>query len=277
MNVSCVIINLIHYYPSPPQQSSRSFGGGGRGVLAVAVAMFHTAAILLSSSPPTLFCRLILPRTTVARKKFGAEREMARGDEAMGKQPSLLISIPSHRRMKTLILMLDMSPSKGLRGGDDRDLELDTVQIDHIIPEGGSATIHCGSGSQCCVASSFKVVDDTGPSEWGSGCNDGFSSITDGTAGVCQMEVCTISCDSPSCKVDFEAGSAGRGGFVAAALTTYSLSNTNVPTHFTRGSGGGHGGMGGEPGEPGGMGGGGGGAGGGGGGDDDNGFYMEEE
>ncbi|KAK1748064.1 hypothetical protein QTG54_000003 [Skeletonema marinoi] len=171
---------------------------------------------------------------------------------------------------------------KGLRGGDDRDLELDTVQIDHIIPEGGSATIHCGSGSQCCVASSFKVVDDTGPSEWGSGCNDGFSSITDGTAGVCQMEVCTISCDSPSCKVDFEAGSAGRGGFVAAALTTYSLSNTNVPTHFTGGSGGGHGGMGGwwwssrtlmlcyfttfgrNPG-------------GGGGGDDDNGFYMEEE
>ena len=59
---------------------------------------------------------------------------------------------------------------------------------------------------------------------------------------------------------------------VAAALTTYSLSNTNVPTHFTGGRGGGHGGRGGrgggsgggyggmggrggEPGEPGGMGG----------------------
>mmetsp|Transcript_623 Transcript_623/g.1514 ORF Transcript_623/g.1514 Transcript_623/m.1514 type:complete len:186 (+) Transcript_623:1041-1598(+) len=165
---------------------------------------------------------------------------------------------------------------KGLRGGDDRDLELDTVQIDHIIPEGGSATIHCGSGSQCCVASSFKVVDDTGPSEWGSGCNDGFSSITDGTAGVCQMEVCTISCDSPSCKVDFEAGSAGRGGFGGSGGGHGGMGGRGG------GSGGGYGGAGsrgGEPGEPGGMGGGGGGggAGGGGGGDDDNGFYMEEE
>eukprot|EP00984_Skeletonema_dohrnii_P015385 scaffold6631_cov97-Skeletonema_dohrnii-CCMP3373.AAC.1 len=149
---------------------------------------------------------------------------------------------------------------KGLRGGDDRDLELGTVQINHIIPEGGSARIHCGSGSQCCVASSFKVVDDMGPSEWGSvnSCNDDFTSITDGTASVCQMELCTISCDSPSCKVDVEAGSAGRGGSIAVALTTYSLSNTNVPTHFTGGRGGGYGGAGGhggEPGEPGGMGG----------------------
>jgi len=106
---------------------------------------------------------------------------------------------------------------KGLRGGDDRDLELDTLQINHIIPEGGSAKIHCGSRStsQCCVATSFKVVDDTGPSEWGSGdsCNDGFTSMTDGMASVCQMEACTISCDSPSCRVDVEAGgSDGRGG-----------------------------------------------------------------
>ena len=33
------------------------------------------------------------------------------------------------------------------RGGGDLDLELDTRQ-NHVIPEGKSATIHCGSGAK---------------------------------------------------------------------------------------------------------------------------------
>mmetsp|Transcript_10400 Transcript_10400/g.20812 ORF Transcript_10400/g.20812 Transcript_10400/m.20812 type:complete len:110 (-) Transcript_10400:165-494(-) len=51
---------------------------------------------------------------------------------------------------------------KGLRGGDDRDLELVGSTV---VPNGSSATINCGSGSQCCVTGSFKTINNVGSTE----------------------------------------------------------------------------------------------------------------
>eukprot|EP00984_Skeletonema_dohrnii_P014865 scaffold6345_cov107-Skeletonema_dohrnii-CCMP3373.AAC.1 len=99
---------------------------------------------------------------------------------------------------------------KSLRGGDvdEHDLELETRQINHIIPQGKSASIQCGSGSQCCVTGNFKSFNNMGSMTRDS-CQ-GFS-FTNVSLSNCLSNTCFASCDG-GCNVKVQAGGAGRGG-----------------------------------------------------------------
>eukprot|EP00984_Skeletonema_dohrnii_P017870 scaffold8226_cov115-Skeletonema_dohrnii-CCMP3373.AAC.6 len=98
---------------------------------------------------------------------------------------------------------------KGLRGGDDRDLELVGSTV---VPNGSSATINCGSGSQCCVTGTFKTRNTTGGATGGGGsCQGSTLSMSNGSLGNCESNPCSISCDG-ACNVVVKAGSAGDGG-----------------------------------------------------------------
>lgn len=95
---------------------------------------------------------------------------------------------------------------KGLRGGDDRDLELVGSTV---VPNGSSATINCGSGIQCCVTGTFKTINNVGSKT--SSCQG--STLSNGSLGNCQSNSCSVSCDGV-CNVVVKAGSgsAGDGG-----------------------------------------------------------------
>eukprot|EP00985_Skeletonema_marinoi_P000923 scaffold371_cov79-Skeletonema_marinoi.AAC.2 len=103
---------------------------------------------------------------------------------------------------------------KSLRGGDgdEHDLALElleTRQINHIIPQGKSASIQCGSGSQCCVTGNFKSLNNMGIMTNEGSCQ-GFS-FTNVSLSNCQSNTCFASCDG-GCIVKVQAGGAGRGG-----------------------------------------------------------------
>jgi hypothetical protein len=111
---------------------------------------------------------------------------------------------------------------KGLRGGDDHDLELKLKNTS--IPKGGSARIECSSvGGQCCIKSdddSNSNVNAYGPSCWGcstqhaalaSGkCPDGFLPVTNDYTFHCQSDNgCAYSCNG--CSVSMQGGKGGAG------------------------------------------------------------------
>ena len=95
---------------------------------------------------------------------------------------------------------------KGLRGGDDRDLELVGSTV---VPNGSSATINCGSGSQCCVTGSFKTINNVGSMTIAGG-GSCHLSMSNGSLGNCESNPCSISCDG-ACNVVVKADSAGDG------------------------------------------------------------------
>ncbi|KAL7431222.1 hypothetical protein ACHAXM_002570 [Skeletonema potamos] len=108
---------------------------------------------------------------------------------------------------------------KGLRGGDDHDLELKLKNTS--IPKGGSARIECSSvGGQCCIKSDDSTVDADGPSCWGcstqhaalasGNCPDGFLPVTNDSTFHCQSDNgCAYSCNG--CSVSMQGGKGGAG------------------------------------------------------------------
>ena len=167
---------------------------------------------------------------------------------------------------------------KGLRGrsGDDQDVDLLGLGYT-AVPNGSSATIKCGSGSQCCATGQFYGSINYGYSSIGGGGGCAGTTYNNASTGTCTSSSCTISCDG-TCNVVVKAGSGGGGvgGGGGGGYGPYGGGGgysgasgymPNWPTHMGAGGmGGGSGGMPGMPGYRGGGGGGGAGGGGGGGG-----------
>lgn len=100
---------------------------------------------------------------------------------------------------------------KGLRGGDEHDLELVGFTV---VPKGSSATAHCGSGSQCCVTvtGSFEWKINSGIQQFGS-CQGQEIPLSNGslTLSNCkESSSCSVSCDG-NCNVVVKAGSGSAG------------------------------------------------------------------
>ena len=72
---------------------------------------------------------------------------------------------------------------KGLRVGDDRDLELVGSTV---VPNASSATINCGSGSQCCVTGTLKTINNVGIMTIGGGGSCQGYTMTNGSLSNCQ-------------------------------------------------------------------------------------------
>ena len=102
---------------------------------------------------------------------------------------------------------------KGLRGraGDDQDVDLLGLgYTDTAVPNGSSATINCGSGSQCCATGTFVGSINHGYSSIGSGGCAG-TTYNNASTGTCTSSSCSISCDG-TCNVVVKAGSGGGDG-----------------------------------------------------------------
>ena len=98
---------------------------------------------------------------------------------------------------------------KGLRGGDEHDLELVGFTV---VPKGSSATAHCGSGSQCCVTvtGSFEWKINTGIQQFGGSCQEPLSNGSLTLSNCKESSSCSVSCDG-NCNVVVKAGSGSAG------------------------------------------------------------------
>jgi hypothetical protein len=108
---------------------------------------------------------------------------------------------------------------KGLRGGggggggDEHDLELVGFTV---VPKGSSATVHCGSGSQCCVTVTgrFGMKLNTGNQQFhfGGSCKETLSngSLILSNCQEQEPSSCSVSCDG-NCNVVVTAGSGSAG------------------------------------------------------------------
>eukprot|EP00984_Skeletonema_dohrnii_P035442 scaffold35177_cov161-Skeletonema_dohrnii-CCMP3373.AAC.2 len=98
---------------------------------------------------------------------------------------------------------------KGLRGGDEHDLELVGYTV---VPNGSSATINCGSGSQCCVTvtGSFEWKINTGIQQFGGSCQEPLSNGSLTLSKCKESTSCSVSCDG-NCNVAVKAGSGSAG------------------------------------------------------------------
>ncbi|KAL7431223.1 hypothetical protein ACHAXM_002571 [Skeletonema potamos] len=100
---------------------------------------------------------------------------------------------------------------KGLRGGDDHNLELD---VHTSVAKGGSARIQCSEGGYCC--SNLNYFDGTtnygGMSFGGDGdCAPGMTEMTDAELTGCLQTECVINCVG-SCSVSMQSGGGGKKG-----------------------------------------------------------------